>query len=60
MGPFEHGHGHTCICWVHTSIGRHMSMGIQLHECMGHPDYYINLQDCNKSRLHKSKLVDLH
>lgn len=62
MGFFEHGHGHTSICWEHADIGRHMNMGIQLHECMGlgSSGLMIHVQDCNKSGFHESKLVGLY
>ena len=44
---------------MHTGIGRHMSMGLHLHECMGlgSSRVLIHVQDCNKSGVHESKLV---
>ena len=35
-GPYEHGHGSTCIWWVHMhKLGGHMSICIWLHGCIG-------------------------
>ena len=45
MGGYEHGHGHTCICQVHTGAN------ICLHECMemGSSKILIHMHGCDMS-----------
>lgn len=45
---YEHGHGHTCIWWVHVSMGS------------GWPEIFIHMHGCNMPRWHGSKASYLY